>query len=194
MTIKYSEDKSTITIMRASCLAYTSKRSENGCKDQFFVTEKLQFNLKGTFIGHSANPENGEKLDAYILPTLNQWKLWLGGEVGYMNGIAAIDRLCKTALMPVGDLNDIKHVRGIRYQDIQQGVDLGTDEYWIASKSSYGGSVQNSCMQFAYKGTVGDRTLYNSKGISEKYAYPVRPIIFLKHNPRQMNQGVYVEF
>lgn len=194
MIVKYSDDKSTITIMRASCLAYTSKRSENGFKDQFFVTEKLQFTLQGTFIGYSTNPENGEMLDAYILPTLNQWKLGLGGEVGYLNGIDAIDRLCKIALMPVGNLNDIKHVRGLRYQDIQKGIDLGTDEYWIASQSSYGGSVKKYCMQFAYKGTVGDRTLYSSDGISEKNAYSVRPVAFLKHNPNQMNKGVYVEF
>lgn len=157
-----------------------NKKELNGYKDQYFAKEEIKwqvFDIK----------ENGDMLLISNKPTTQE--LYLSGEIGFKNGIEAMDDLCKK-LTGNEKARNLTHedIINSRYWEEENKKDMiwGKDEelrYWLGSpyvntntSNAYFG------LRYVSSGIVDYSYLYGSYGSTNAPYYDVRPVLYVKKN------------
>lgn len=156
-----------------------NKRELNGYEDQYFHQEEIKMQVFHKY-------EDGGMLLILEKPTTQE--LTLSGEIGFKNGIEAMNDLCKK-------LTGNENARNLTHEDIinskywedekKKHMIWGKDEefeYWLGSP--YVGTSTGYAyfgLRYVLSGYVGSSSLYDSYG-STYYSYflGVRPVVCVK--------------
>ena len=157
-----------------------NKKELNGYEDKYFHEEDIKwqiFDIK----------ENGDMLLISDKPTTQE--LTLSREVGFNNGIEAMDDFCKK-LTGNEKARNLTHedIINSRYWEEENKKDMiwGKDEelkYWLGSPyvTTYTNVVVFG-VRVVSTGYVDYYNLYYSYGITGTYYYGVRPVLYVKKN------------
>ena len=157
-----------------------NKKELNGYEDQYFHEEDIKwqiFDIK----------ENGDMLLISDKPTTQE--LTLSGEIGFKNGIEAMDDLCKK-LTGNEKARNLTHedIINSRYWEEENKKDMiwGKDEelkYWLGSPYAItSAGYAYFGLRFVGSGDVDCNYLYTSNGTTNTDSYGVRPVLYVKKN------------
>ena len=157
-----------------------NKKELNGYEDQYFHEEDIKwqiFDIK----------ENGDMLLISDKPTTQE--LTLSGEIGFKNGIEAMDDLCKK-LTCNEKARNLTHedIINSRYWEEENKKDMiwGKDEelkYWLGSPYvCTNAGYAYFGLRIVGSGNVNYNNLYNSNGTTNTPYYGVRPVLYVKKN------------
>lgn len=161
-----------------------NKRELNGYEDQYFHQEEIKMQVFHKY-------EDGGMLLILEKPTTQE--LTLSGEIGFKNGIEAINKLCQ-------DLLENPNARNLTHEDIikseywkdetKRDLIFGKNEefkYWLGSPFVY---TNTGYAYFGLHNVSSGYVLYNylyySNGITYAPYYGVRPVVYVASE----NEGV----